>query len=135
MTGFVKTFKRERPDVLVKAVDFADSRKTAALADLLIAETLADPGIVEVGYADDLRWTVALVQEQAEDGEPGLELDGDTVFLITGAAGSITSAITADLAQASGGTFHLLDLTPEPDPADPRYLQTVHGLGYIIPAE
>ncbi|HMC62489.1 MAG TPA: SDR family NAD(P)-dependent oxidoreductase, partial [Candidatus Solibacter sp.] len=37
------------------------------------------------------------------------------VFLITGAAGSIVSAITADLAAASGGTFHLLDLVPEPD--------------------
>jgi nucleoside-diphosphate-sugar epimerase len=41
-----------------------------------------------------------------------------TVFVITGAAGSIVSAITADLAAASGGTFYLLDLTPEPDPAN-----------------
>ena len=38
---------------------------------------------------------------------------------VTGAAGSIVAAITADLAAASGGTFHLLDLVPEPDPADP----------------
>ena len=42
-----------------------------------------------------------------------------SVFVVTGAAGSIVSAITADLASASGGTFHLLDLTPEPDRADP----------------
>src|SRR5581483_10933819 len=41
------------------------------------------------------------------------------VFLVTGAAGSIVSAITADLAAASGGTFYLLDLVPEPDPANP----------------
>ena len=34
---------------------------------------------------------------------------------MTGAAGSIVSAITADLAAASGGIFYLLDLTPEPD--------------------
>ena len=45
-------------------------------------------------------------------------LGKDTVFVITGAAGSIVSAITADLAAASGGTFYLLDLTPEPDPAN-----------------
>ena len=38
-----------------------------------------------------------------------MTLDRDTVFLITGAAGSIVSAITADLAAASGGTFYLLD--------------------------
>ena len=29
------------------------------------------------------------------------------------------SAITADLAAASGGTFHLLDLVPAPDAGDP----------------
>ena len=28
------------------AVDFAPSRKTAELADLLVAETLSDPGVV-----------------------------------------------------------------------------------------
>jgi NAD(P)-dependent dehydrogenase (short-subunit alcohol dehydrogenase family) len=39
--------------------------------------------------------------------------------VITGAAGSIVSAITADLAAASGGTFYLLDVVPEPDPNNP----------------
>ena len=39
--------------------------------------------------------------------------------MITGAAGSIVSAIIADLAASSGGIFHLLDRVPEPDPADP----------------
>ena len=39
---------------------------------------------------------------------------------MTGAAGSIVAAITADLATHSGGTFHLLDLAPQPDPPDPQ---------------
>jgi NAD(P)-dependent dehydrogenase (short-subunit alcohol dehydrogenase family) len=119
VTGFTKTYKRERPTSTVKAVDFPATRKKAELADALIAETLFDPGVVEVGHARDMRWTVALEEQPAEDGRPGMELGPDTVFVITGAAGSITSAITADLARASGGTFYLLDLTPEPDPADP----------------
>ena len=42
----------------------------------------------------------------------GMVLGRDTVFVVTGAAGSIVSAITADLAGASGGIFHLLDLDP-----------------------
>ena len=58
-----------------------------------------------------------------DDGQPapgeGMVLGRETVFVVTGAAGSIVSAITADLAAASGGTFHLLDLTPAPDPDDP----------------
>ncbi len=118
VTGFSKAYKRERPDVLVKTVDFAASRKTAAYADLLIAETLADPGVVEVGYYQGRRYTVTLQEQPASDGRPGLELNKDTVFLVTGAAGGITSAIVADLAAAIGGVFYLLDLTPKPDPTD-----------------
>ncbi len=128
VTGFTKAYKRERPSVLVKAVDFEASRKTAAYADLLIAETLADPGCVEVGYWRDGRYTITLMEQPAEYDNVArwghrpqpMTLNRDTVFLVTGAAGGITSAIVADLAAASGGTFYLLDLTPEPDRADPQ---------------
>ncbi len=118
VAGFTKAYKRERPDVLVKVVDFAPGRKTAALAEQLIAETLFDPGIVEVGYPDNGRYTVTLVEQPAADGAPGLTLNADTIFVVTGAAGGITSAIVNDLAAASGGVFYLLDLVPEPDPHD-----------------
>ncbi|MBX3055210.1 MAG: SDR family NAD(P)-dependent oxidoreductase [Anaerolineae bacterium] len=134
VTGFTKAYKRERPSVLVKAVDFEASRKTAAFADLLIAETLADPGCVEVGYWRDGRYTITLMEQPATyDAVAGLQTvppdvarwghrpqPDKQVFLVTGAAGGITSAIVADLAAASGGTFYLLDLTPEPDRADPQ---------------
>jgi NAD(P)-dependent dehydrogenase (short-subunit alcohol dehydrogenase family) len=119
VSGFTKALARERENVLVKVVDFAAGRKKAALADVLIDETLRDPGAVEIGYADDLRWSVALVEREAEP-DPARALSGDMVFVVTGAAGSIVSAITADLARASGGTFHLLDLVPEPDASDPE---------------
>ena len=43
----------------MKAVDVG--RPTPpTLADLLVEETLHDPGAVEVGHADGLRWTVTL---------------------------------------------------------------------------
>jgi NAD(P)-dependent dehydrogenase (short-subunit alcohol dehydrogenase family) len=119
VTGFIKAYGRERPDVLIKAVDFPDTRKTAALADALIEETLCDPGAVEIGRADGLRWTVGLREVPFGDGSGGMTLGSQTVFAVTGAAGAIVSAIVADLAKAGGGSFHLLDLVPEPDPADP----------------
>jgi acyl transferase domain-containing protein/acyl carrier protein/NAD(P)-dependent dehydrogenase (short-subunit alcohol dehydrogenase family) len=119
VTGFLKTYKRERPECLVKAVDFEATRKTAELAELLIRETQLDPGAVEIGYTNDQRWTVGLEEQSAADGRPGMVLDKKSVFVITGAAGSIVSAITADLAAASGGTFYLLDLVPKPDPDNP----------------
>ncbi|MCL6542788.1 MAG: SDR family NAD(P)-dependent oxidoreductase [Roseiflexus sp.] len=120
VVGCTKSYKRERQNILVKAVDFEPGRKTAEPADLLIAETLFDPGVVEVGYRDGLRYTVTFEERPAVDGTPGMYLGKDTVFVVTGAAGGITSAITADLAAASGGVFYLLDLTPKPDPDDPN---------------
>ncbi|GIJ71275.1 type I polyketide synthase [Virgisporangium ochraceum] len=120
VTGFAKAYRRERPGALVKAVDFGTGRKTA-LADRLIAETLRDPGCVEVGYAGGRRWGVGLAERPFAAADR--TLGPDRVFVVTGAAGSIVSAITADLAAASGGTFHLLDISPAPDPADPDVLR------------
>jgi NADP-dependent 3-hydroxy acid dehydrogenase YdfG len=123
VTGFTKAFKREKGGALVKAVDFEASRKTAAFADVLIDETLNDPGVLEVGYQDGLRWTIGLGDAPIDGGTDavGDPLNADTVFVITGAAGGIVSAITADLtATASGGTFHLLDLAPAPERDDPE---------------
>ena len=134
VTGFAKAYKRERPDALVKAVDFPVSRKTSALADVLIDETLRDPGCVEVGHADGRRWGVGLADRPFPDAQEAV-LGPDPVFVVTGAAGSIVAAITADLAAAHRGTFHLLDLTPEPDPADPdlrRYTEDREGFKTVI---
>ncbi len=131
VTGFTKTYKRERMDALVKAVDFEAERKPSEVADILIEETLRDPGAIEIGYKEGLRWTIGLQEQPAADSKPGLTLDSNTVFLVTGAAGSIVSAITADLATASGGTFYLLDLVPEPDPENPdlkRFVTDKDGL-------
>ncbi len=118
VTGFTKAYKRERNEALVKAVDFEVGPAPFEIADILIQETLRDPAVVEIGYQQEQRWTVGLEEQPAADGQPGLTLDSKTAFLITGAAGSIVSAITSDLAAASGGTFYLLDVVPKPDRAN-----------------
>ncbi len=119
VAGFTKTYKRERTEVLVKSVDFEAERKASEVAETILEETLRDPGAVEIGYKNGLRWTVGLHEQPLTGDEHGLTLDQDSVFLITGAAGSIVSAITADLAAASGGTFYLLDLVPSPGSQQP----------------
>lgn len=131
VVGFAKAYKRERPDCLVKAIDFQQNRKPDEVADRLVAETLRDPAAVEIGYTGDDRWTIGLEEQPAADGQPGLVLDKNSVLVITGAAGSIVSAITADLAAASGGTFYLLDLVREPDANNPdlkRFVTDREGL-------
>ncbi len=136
VVGFTKAYKRERPDVLVKAVDLPVDMGVEAIVDRLIAETLHDPGIVEVGYLDeDTRCTVGL-EVRDRPATEGMALGSDTVFVVTGAAGSIVSAITADLAQASSGIFYLLDLTPTPTEADDadldRFQSDREGLSQAI---
>jgi len=135
VTGFAKSYKKELPPALVKAVDLPAGGEPADQAQILIDETLRDPGCVEVGRIDGLRWGVGLVERpfppQAEPAADALTLGPDSVVIVTGAAGSIVSAITADLAKASGATFHLLDLTPLPDATDPdlrRYVEDRAGL-------
>ncbi len=119
VAGFSKAYKREHMDVLVKALDFEAGRSADEIAEALIEETLHDPGAVEIGYAGRQRWSVGMEEKSADDGRPGMQLNRDTVFVVTGAAGSIASAITSDLAAASGGIFYLLDLVPKPDPNHP----------------
>ena len=138
VNGFAKAYQRECPTAVVKAVDLPLGRKTAALADVLIEETLHDGGCVEIGRPDvehraPGRIGIALetvpftplgpATPDHPDGDPlgpgGTALGADSVIVVTGAAGSIVSAITADLATGGGGTFHLLDLTPAPEAGDP----------------
>ena len=72
VVGFTKTYKRERMEALVKAVDFEAERKPSEIADILIEETLRDPGAIEIGYKEGLRWTVGLQEQPAVDDQPGL---------------------------------------------------------------
>ncbi|HTJ69433.1 MAG TPA: SDR family NAD(P)-dependent oxidoreductase [Actinospica sp.] len=120
ITGFAKAYRRERPESLVKLVDFQRGRKPAWIAQTLIEETLTDPGCVEIGHADSMRWTVGVAEEPRHgDGRP---LGPESVVAVTGAAGGIVSAIVADLARHAPGTYHLLDLAecPAEDDADAR---------------
>jgi NAD(P)-dependent dehydrogenase (short-subunit alcohol dehydrogenase family) len=125
VTGFTKALAQERPKTLVKAVDFEPDAIDQTIADTLISEAILDPGAVEIGYADGLRWSVGLLDAPARQ-DPERPLTAETTFLVTGAAGSIVHEVAVDLCQAiHGGSFHLLDLVPAPDPADPdleRYL-------------
>jgi acyl transferase domain-containing protein/NAD(P)-dependent dehydrogenase (short-subunit alcohol dehydrogenase family)/acyl carrier protein len=127
VTGFTKALRRERPDLLAKAVDFENGASAEAIARALLDETERDPGAVEIGYVAGLRVTVGLEVMQAvpTDAKPPVKLDQNTVFAVTGGAGAITVAIVRDLAAASRGTFYLLDARAMPPESEHALLETV----------
>jgi acyl carrier protein len=119
VAGLVKAFAREHATTLVKVVDFETGAASDDVAHSLLLEAEVDAGAVEIGWQRGERLALALVEAPPASAEGGLELGPDSVCVVTGAAGSIVSAIVADLARA-GGTFHLLDLAAAPDPQDPE---------------
>ena len=121
VSGFTKALARERPAAIVKVVDVEADAGPDEVADALVDETLRDAGVVEIGRRGAVRLAIGLEERPAAGRRSRREPSApDSVVVATGAAGSIVSAIVADLARAAGGgTFHLLDLIPEPDPADP----------------
>ncbi len=120
VSGFTKALAKERPAALVKVIDVEVDASPDEVASALVDETLRDAGAVEIGRQGSVRFTIGLQERAAISADPARALGPDSVVVATGAAGSIVSAIVADLARAAGGgTFHLLDLIPEPDPADP----------------
>ncbi|MGE5222611.1 MAG: SDR family NAD(P)-dependent oxidoreductase [Omnitrophica WOR_2 bacterium] len=118
VAGFTKAYKRERLASLVKVVDFEIGVEPARVARQLVEETLSDPGVVEAGYWDGGRYGITLTDNSLSLDKECSHLGSESVFMITGAAGGITSAITADLAAASGGVFYLLDLAKNPGQED-----------------
>ena len=120
VSGFTKALARERPAAMVKVLDVEIDAEPGDVAGALVDETLRDAGVVEIGRRGAVRLAIGLEERPAATADPARALAPDSVVVATGAAGSIVSAIVADLARAAGGgTFHLLDLIPEPDPADP----------------
>jgi NAD(P)-dependent dehydrogenase (short-subunit alcohol dehydrogenase family)/acyl carrier protein len=110
---------KPRSSPLVKVIDFEVDRDDWDVAQALIAETIADPETVEVGYIDNQRHGVTLVEIAPSNGEPGLTLNEESVYLVTGASRRVTGEIVAALSK-KGGTFYLLDTAAAPNPDNPR---------------
>ncbi len=103
---------------VVKVIDLEVDCEPVQVANFLIDETLSDLEATEIGYVGNDRHGVTLV-EISTNHEPGVALNGGTVYVITGAARRLTNDIVVDLAR-NGGTFYLLDMIAEPDRDDPR---------------
>ena len=106
ISGFLKALRRERPESLIKAVDFTAKASAANIASSLVAETNSDPDTGEIGYQGDLRFGIILQPEKEMEAAPVVSLE-NSIFVVSGGAGGITAAVVRDLAAATRGSFYL----------------------------
>ncbi len=116
ITGFAKALSRERPDSLVKVIDFEENANHSEIAARLLGETLADASVVEVGWEGDQRFAIDLFEEETTDSV--LSLPEKPVIVISGGTGGIVAPILTDLADQTRGEFYLLGRSPLVDPED-----------------
>ncbi|MGD0879230.1 MAG: SDR family NAD(P)-dependent oxidoreductase, partial [Anaerolineales bacterium] len=122
VSGFAKAVAREREQAFVKIVDFEVSATPEVIAGRLIDETLQDPGTLEIGWENDLRYGIATLEQPLPE-EKNFTLPQGSVFLISGGSGGIIRPIVEDLVRATQGTFYLLDRVPLPEVDDPDILR------------
>jgi acyl transferase domain-containing protein/NAD(P)H-dependent flavin oxidoreductase YrpB (nitropropane dioxygenase family) len=120
MHGLIRTAALEYPSVLVRAVDVNPKESHRVIARSLMAELTTMDGPVVVGHASGKRHAIELrTVELAEDAR--LDLDADSVVLLTGGARGITALAAIGLAERTGCRIELIGRTPQPKgPEDPR---------------
>lgn len=118
VSGFAKALARERSESLIKVVDFGLDASPDMIASHLIEETLRDPGSVEIGWENGLRYGIALI-ERPLPSPADFALEAGSIFLISGGSSGILPPIVDDLAASTGGSFYLLGRSALPDPAHP----------------
>lgn len=110
-SGFIKALHRERPQQILKAVDFGVKDTPAEIVNALMAETLNDKDSVEIGHQHGMRFGSILQESefQAVAAQPVYE---GSVFVISGGTGGITGSVIRNLARSGRHTYYILGRMP-----------------------
>ncbi|PWK85432.1 acyl transferase domain-containing protein [Lentzea atacamensis] len=106
--GLIRTAALEHPDLVVRAVDVNTKESHRDIATALLTEI--GPGPAVVGYHAGRRQVIEAVP--AELAPSTLNLDADSVVLLTGGARGITALVATALAERTGCHIELLGRTP-----------------------
>jgi acyl transferase domain-containing protein/NAD(P)H-dependent flavin oxidoreductase YrpB (nitropropane dioxygenase family)/NADP-dependent 3-hydroxy acid dehydrogenase YdfG/acyl carrier protein len=113
--GLIKTLAQEWPDVRARVVDL-DSTDDAAAT--LHRELHADDHHVEIGYVAGVRSSLEVIPAEVPLGD--VDLDADSIVLVTGGARGITAKVAVGLAQRHGCHIVLCGRSVLPGPEDPK---------------
>jgi len=113
VSGFCKGLAQERPESLIKVIDFALQEDAESIANQLIQETLRDPAVVEVGTEDCQRYGF-VIRESSWDATPAKTITDNPVILVTGGTAGIVPAVIQDMNSHLKGKYYLLGRSPLP---------------------
>ncbi len=117
MAGMLKTVVREWPEVRVQCVDLDLQDQAGTLAACLETELLAENPLIEAGYRAGQRYLARVVAAalplSSEINQ--LNLDKDSVVLLTGGARGITAQLAIMLARRYGCQLELVGRSPLPN--------------------
>ncbi len=115
LAGLFKTLAQELPEARVRMVDVDPKADAASIADVVVAELLAD-GPVVVGIGPSGRVQHRPRPEPAPAATDRTLLPGpDGVVVLTGGARGITATVAVALAERTGSRIVLMGRSPWPD--------------------
>ncbi|MGJ0509385.1 MAG: SDR family NAD(P)-dependent oxidoreductase [Methylocystis sp.] len=119
--GVAKSLAREWPGVRVKCLDVDPALPADAAAAALLAEWRGRDGdaSVEVGLSTQGRWRLELAAEPlARPDLSALDLDSDSVLLVTGGARGVTASVALAIARAYRPKMVVVGTSPLPSEED-----------------
>jgi acyl transferase domain-containing protein/NAD(P)H-dependent flavin oxidoreductase YrpB (nitropropane dioxygenase family)/NAD(P)-dependent dehydrogenase (short-subunit alcohol dehydrogenase family) len=135
VSGFIKSVSREWPEVTCRTVDFESDAAPDLVVDALVAELASRDGLLEVGYKAGRRVTTVSVPTPIDATTSRVNIDNESVIVITGGARGITAEIALELAAAFKPNLVLVGRSPLPpadEPADLRNLTSDKDIKAVL---
>jgi NAD(P)-dependent dehydrogenase (short-subunit alcohol dehydrogenase family)/acyl carrier protein len=119
VTGFLRSLAREWPEVRIKSLRVDPAGIEELLLTQILAETSREDANLEVGYAGSRRKVLISEEASVDDTRiSALELDEESVVLVTGGARGISAAVCAALSERFHPRFVLVARSPAPGAED-----------------
>jgi acyl transferase domain-containing protein/NAD(P)H-dependent flavin oxidoreductase YrpB (nitropropane dioxygenase family)/short-subunit dehydrogenase len=125
VSGFLKSLAREWSGTNARTIDFAFDAGNEFIVEKLLAELAHRDGFTEVGYRADRRETLVSAERPIEGEKKQIQLDSESVVLITGGARGITALTALEIAEQFQSTLVLAGRTPLPSEEEPADIASI----------
>jgi NAD(P)-dependent dehydrogenase (short-subunit alcohol dehydrogenase family) len=120
LVGVCKAVGREMPRLSVKNIDLDMTQPPDMVFPHLLQEIAIASAVEEIGVRDGARMRVDVAESPISVGPDEIDLDADSVVLVTGGARGVTAVTAEALARQTGSRFVLVGRTAIPKEESPE---------------